>query len=69
MTDHSERNDPQPYNRAEEQPSTTRPVVQIESPYASTRGSITTKQLPPSMKRLSINTTVQGHATRLIQPL
>ena len=47
MTDHSERNDPQPYNRAEEQPSTTRPVVQMESPYASTRGSITTKQLPP----------------------
>ena len=46
MTDYSERNNPQPYNRAEDQPSTTRPVVQLDSPYASTRGSITSKQLP-----------------------
>ncbi len=68
MTEHSERNDPQPYNRAEEQPSTTRPVVQMESPYASTRGSITTKQLPPFDETI-INTTVQGRAIRLIQPL
>lgn len=46
MTDYSEQNNPQPYNRAEEQPTTTRPVVQLDSPYASTRGSITSKQLP-----------------------
>ncbi len=46
MTDHSAQNNPQPYNRAEEPPSTTRPVMQTENPYASTRGSITTKQLP-----------------------
>ena len=47
MTDYSERNNPQPYNRAEEQPSTTRPVMQLDNPYASTRGSMTSKQLPP----------------------
>ena len=47
MTDHSAQNNPQPYNNAEAEPSTTRPVVQLDSPYASTRGSITSKQLPP----------------------
>ena len=46
MTENSEQNNPQPYNRAEEQPTTTRPVMQTESPYASTRGTITSKQLP-----------------------
>ena len=46
MTDHLTQNNPQPYNNADAQPSTTRPVMQTESPYASTRGSITSKQLP-----------------------
>ncbi|WP_367109351.1 oxygen-independent coproporphyrinogen III oxidase [uncultured Psychrobacter sp.] len=36
----------QPYNHAGEQPSTVRPVVQPTNPYASTRGSIMSKQLP-----------------------
>ena len=31
---------------ASEQPTTLRPVTQRDNPYASTRGSITTKQLP-----------------------
>lgn len=47
MTAHLQQNAPQPYNDAEAPPSTTRPVMQTESPYASTRGSITSKQLPP----------------------
>ncbi len=46
MTEHSELNTQQPYNRAGEQPTTTRPVMQSESPYASTRGSMMSKQLP-----------------------
>lgn len=46
MTEHSESNTQQPYNRAGEQPTTTRPVMQSESPYASTRGSMMSKQLP-----------------------
>lgn len=53
MTEHSEQNNSnstdhieQPYNRAGEQPTTTRPVMQPDNPYASTRGSITSKQLP-----------------------
>lgn len=46
MTEHSEPNTQQPYNRAGEQPTTTRPVMQPDNPYASTRGSITSKQLP-----------------------
>jgi len=53
MTEHSKQNNPnsadhiqQPYNRAGEQPTTTRPVMQPDNPYASTRGSITSKQLP-----------------------
>lgn len=46
MTDYSKQNTQQPYNRAGEQPTTTRPVMQPDNPYASTRGSITSKQLP-----------------------
>ena len=46
MTDHSGQNPQQPYNRAEEPPTTTRPVMQTQNPYASTRGSITSKHLP-----------------------
>lgn len=46
MTEYSEQNIKQPYNNAGEPPTTTRPVMQPENPYASTRGSITTKQLP-----------------------
>ncbi|MBH0094802.1 oxygen-independent coproporphyrinogen III oxidase [Psychrobacter sp. NZS113] len=53
MTEHSEQNNSnsadhieQPYNRAGEQPTTTRPVMQPDNPYASTRGSITSKHLP-----------------------
>ncbi|MGM8939678.1 oxygen-independent coproporphyrinogen III oxidase [Psychrobacter glaciei] len=46
MTEHSETNTQQPYNRAGEQPTTVRPVMQPDNPYASTRGSIMTKQLP-----------------------
>ena len=39
-------NPKQPYNHANEQPTTVRPVMQPDNPYASTRGSIMTKQLP-----------------------
>ncbi|WP_351118967.1 oxygen-independent coproporphyrinogen III oxidase [Psychrobacter sp. SMN/5/1215-MNA-CIBAN-0208] len=39
-------NTQQPYNHANEQPTTVRPVMQPDNPYASTRGSIMTKQLP-----------------------
>ena len=46
MTDYSVQTNPQPYNDAEAPPSTTRPVMQPDNPYASTRGSITNKQLP-----------------------
>ncbi|WP_201582701.1 oxygen-independent coproporphyrinogen III oxidase [Psychrobacter immobilis] len=46
MTEYTEPNTEQPYNRAGEQPTTTRPVMQPDNPYASTRGSIMTKQLP-----------------------
>ncbi len=46
MTDYSEQNTQQPYNRADEPPTTVRPVMQPDNPYASTRGSITSKQLP-----------------------
>ena len=46
MTDYSEQNTQQPYNRADEPPTTVRPVMQTDNPYASTRGSITSKQLP-----------------------
>ena len=46
MTDHSQQNTSQPYNRAEESPSTTRPVMQTQSPYASPRGTLGSKQLP-----------------------
>ena len=46
MTEYAEPNAEQPYNRAGEQPTTTRPVMQPDNPYASTRGSIMTKQLP-----------------------
>ena len=46
MTEHSEPDTQQPYNRAGEQPTTTRPVMQPDNPYASTRGSMTSKQLP-----------------------
>ena len=68
MTDHSERNDPQPYNRAEEQidhaPSCANKALMPVHAAVSRLSNC-----PLSMKRLSINTTVQGHATRLIQPL
>ncbi|MDX2373482.1 oxygen-independent coproporphyrinogen III oxidase [Psychrobacter sp. PP-21] len=47
MTDYSEQNTQQPYNRADDSPTTVRPVMQPDNPYASTRGSITSKQLPP----------------------
>ena len=46
MTEYSQPDTQQPYNRADEQPTTTRPVMQPDNPYASTRGSITSKQLP-----------------------
>ena len=46
MTDYSEQNTQQPYNRADELPTIVRPVMQPDNPYASTRGSITSKQLP-----------------------
>ena len=46
MTDQSAQNTQQPYNRADEAPTTARPVMQPDNPYASTRGSITSKQLP-----------------------
>lgn len=36
----------QPYNPAEEQPTTTRPVVEAHNPYASLRGTSGNKQLP-----------------------
>lgn len=39
MTEHSK-------NSMNEQPTTVRPVMQPDNPYASTRGSITSKQLP-----------------------
>lgn len=46
MTEYANPKTEQPYNRAGEQPTTTRPVMQPDNPYASTRGSIMTKQLP-----------------------
>ena len=36
----------QPYNHANDQPTTTRPVVQANNPYASLRGTSGSKQLP-----------------------
>jgi len=47
MTDYSEQHTQQPYSRADDSPTTVRPVMQPDNPYASTRGSITSKQLPP----------------------
>lgn len=47
MSDINHNSHPQqPYNQANEQPTTVRPVVETPNPYASTRGSITSKQLP-----------------------
>ncbi|MGI9340509.1 MAG: oxygen-independent coproporphyrinogen III oxidase, partial [Psychrobacter sp.] len=46
MTDYSEQNTQQPYNHAGEQPTTARPVVEIQNPYASLRGDSSNKQLP-----------------------
>ena len=38
--------DQKSFAHADEQPTTARPVVEMPNPYASTRGSITSKQLP-----------------------
>ncbi len=51
MTEHSNidttHDQPQqPYNNADEQPSTARPVVEVQNPYASLRGTSGNKQLP-----------------------
>ena len=36
----------QPYNHASEMPTTARPVVEVDNPYASLRGTSGNKQLP-----------------------
>ena len=46
MTASSHFSNESPSYDAAEKPTTVRPVVSIENPYASTRGSMTTKQLP-----------------------
>ncbi|WP_350561643.1 oxygen-independent coproporphyrinogen III oxidase [Psychrobacter sp. CAL346-MNA-CIBAN-0220] len=51
MPEHSEYNDAQqppitPHTPPNEQPTTARPVAQLNNPYASLRGTLATKQLP-----------------------